>query len=196
MRRLLAVAALLLCGCSSVRMVDSQVWSMSTLPEGTATLAGAHYRFERLPSQADQPRFDRVQAIAEAALARVGLVRDDAGAQYSVLLGSTVQPYVVDPWGGPTGSGYGTVMIGAGSGGYGSMFGFGMSMPAPTSYRREVSVVMRDLRTGQVVYETRASNEAPWADTDNVLRPMFEAALQDFPHPPPGVRQIHIEIPR
>jgi hypothetical protein len=178
MRRLLAVAALLLCGCSSVRMVESQVWSMSTLPEGTATLAGAHYRFERLPSQADQPRFERVQAIAEEALARVGLVRDDAGAQYSVLLGSTVQPYVIDPWGGPMGSGY------------------GMSMAPPTSYRREVSVVMRDLRTGLVVFETRASNEAPWTDTDNVLRPMFEAALQDFPKPPPGVRHINIEIPR
>jgi hypothetical protein len=196
MRRLLAVAALLLCSCSSVRMVESQVWSMSTLPEGTATLAGAHYRFERLPSQADQPRFERVQAIAEEALARVGLVRDDAGAQYSVLLGSTVQPYVIDPWGGPMGSGYGTVMIGAGSARYGSMFGYGMSMTPPTSYRREVSVVMRDLRTGLVVFETRASNEAPWTDTDNVLRPMFDAALQDFPKPPPGVRHINIEIPR
>jgi hypothetical protein len=55
---------------------------------------------------------------------------------------------------------------------------------------------MRDLHTGLVVYETRATSEAPWADTENVLPAMFEAALRDFPNPPAGVRKVGVEIPR
>jgi hypothetical protein len=87
-------------------------------------------------------------------------------------------------------------MMGRGVGGFGTSFGVGMNFPVSTSYRREVSVLMRDLHTGLVVYETRATSDVPWADTDNVLPAMFEAALQEFPHPPAGARKVGIEIPR
>lgn len=192
----LTLALTLLAGCSGVRLVDSQVQAISTLPAGATIAQGARYRFERLPSQAAQPGAERLEAMAQAALANVGLVRDDAQAQYSVLLGMSTSSYLVDaagrPIGSPWGPGYGQVMIGSG----GSMFGWGMHFPPSTLYRREVSLLLRDLRSGQVVYETRAVNDNPWTDTNTVLAALFEAALRDFPNPPAGVRQVDIEIPR
>jgi len=32
-----------------------------------------------------------------------------------------------------------------------------------------------------VVYETSATHEGPWNDSDNILRALFAAALKDFP---------------
>jgi hypothetical protein len=70
-----------------------------------------------------------------------------------------------------------------------------MGFPPSTSYRYEVSLLLRDLRNGQVVYETRAVHFGPWLDTRNILPVMFQAALKDFPNPPAGGRKINIEIP-
>lgn len=203
MRTLFATLTLvlaLLTGCAGVRLVDSEVQAISTLPAGSTALAGARYRFERLPSQATQPQVQRVESLAAAALARVGLVRDDSGAQYSVLLGVRVNSYLADDWGHPVTDpwwpgawpGHGRIMLGSG----GAMFGFGMHYPPSTGYSREVSLLLRDLRSGQVIYETRAVNSSTWYDTDKVLAAMFEAALKDFPNPPAGVRKVNIEIPR
>jgi len=194
---MLLVLAALLTGCSGLRVVDSDVQAIATLPAGAGTLAGARYRFERLPSQAAQAQFPRLEALAEAALARAGLVRDDAGARYSVQLGARVESFYADPWGRPLADpwwpgGYGHLMAGS----YGWGMGFGYRYPPSTSYRREVSLLLRELRTGQVVYETHATHDGPWSDTDNVLAAMFDAALKDFPQPPPGVRRVNVEIPR
>lgn len=200
MKRLLALLALtlLLTGCSSVRLVDAQVQAIAT---STAIDKGARYRFERLPSQADQPRSAQVEAIAQMALAQVGLVRNDSAARYSVLLGSRVQSYMADNWGNPLGApggSYGQIIIGTGN--TGSMVGFGLGMgmgfPSPTWYRYEVSLLLRDLGSNQVVYETRAFHDGTWSDSDRILPALFEAALKDFPTPPAGVRRINIEIPR
>ena len=95
-----------------------------------------------------------------------------------------------------SGAGFGSIMIGGGSGG--SMMGLGMGMrfPPTTSYRHELSLILRDLRNSQVVYETRAVHDGPWSDTVNLLPALLDAALRDFPNPPPGPRKINIEIPR
>lgn len=200
MKRLLAawvVMLSLLAGCGGMRLVDSDVQAISTLPAGSTALAEARYRFERLPSQTTQAQFPRLQALAEAALARAGLVRDDSGAKYSVQIGARVESFLVDPWGYPwrdpwwPGS-YGHAMIGSGA----PMWGFGMRYPPSTAYKREVSLILRELRSGQVVYETHAVHDGPWHDTDPVLAAMFDAALKDFPHPPAGVRRVKVEIPR
>lgn len=197
MKRLsiLLALALLLSGCGGMRLVDAQVQATAT----SATIEkGGRYRFERLPSQAEQPRAAQVEALAQVALAQVGLIRNDSAARYSVLLGARVQPYSADYWGDPMGrSGggpYGQVIIGTGSAG--SMVGWGMRFPPPTYYRYEISLLLRDLPSGQVVYETRATHDGPWRDESNILPALFEAALKDFPHPPAGVRQVNIEIPR
>jgi hypothetical protein len=71
-----------------------------------------------------------------------------------------------------------------------------MRFPPPTYYRHEASLLLRDLRTGEVVYETSATHEGPWSDRDNVLRALLTAALKDFPNPPAGTHRVKVEIPR
>jgi hypothetical protein len=199
MRRLSFLAlALLLGGCSGMRLVESQVQAVATQAAGQPIEAGARYRFERLPSQANDPHMDVVEALAEAELTEVGLVRDETAARYSVQISTRMQSYLVDEWGRPLGSGrfHGSIMIGSGS--MGGMFGLGLGMgfPPPTQYRHEASLLLRELSSGQVVYETSASHEGPWSDSDNILRALLAAALKDFPAPPAGTRRVKVEIPR
>lgn len=191
--------ALLLGGCSGLRLVESQVRATPTAAAGTIE-SGARYRFERLPSQTDAVETDSVEAIAEAELAEVGLVRDDAAARYSVQISTRMESFYVEDWGRP-GNGTrfgGSIIIGTGGAVYGpgSTVGMGMRFPPPTQYRHEATVLLRDLATNQVVYETRATHEGPWSDRYNVLRAVLAAALKDFPHPPGGTRRVKVEIPR
>jgi Domain of unknown function (DUF4136) len=216
---LLSVATLAqLTGCASVRLIDSEVNAFSTL----ATVpAASNYRFERLPSQQTNPqRQDQLEAIAQASLAKVGLQRvgDAPGspaARYSVQMGINVQradAAVWDDWGprfgGFVGVSSGPYLLGRGRGhgavvghiGFGH-FGYGFPYPfpypyVPPTYVREVSLVLRDTASNQVVFETRAKHESPWADSLNILPAMFDAALQGFPTPPAGIRQVGIELPR
>lgn len=198
MKRLLCLLtlALLLVGCSGMRVIESRV--QATAASASPTIeAGARYRFERLPSQQDDPAHtDTVETIAEAELSEVGLVRDDQAARYSVQVTTRMEPYLADEWGAPYGGGrlHGSIMIG--SGGFGNMMGLGMRFPPPTHYRHEASLLLRDLQTSQVVYETSASHEGPWNDRYNILRALLAAALKDFPHPPAGAHRVKVEIPR
>ena len=87
MRSLLMVLTLavgLLSGCATVRLIDSDVVSVVAAPAGMS-LQGAKYRFERLPSQANNPEAGLAEQQAQAAMTAVGLVRDDANAQLSVV---------------------------------------------------------------------------------------------------------------
>ena len=191
----LLAASALLGGCAGMRIVDSQVSAIASAPAGLQ-LQGARYRFERLPSQANNAEIGLAEQQAEQAMAAVGLVRDDAQAQLSVLVGLQSSAYVYDPYFRPGYSPWrpsGSLMLGRG-GPYG--WGWGMHLPPPTDYRREVSLVMRDLRSGQVVYETRASHSGVWNDSEVIFATLFKAALANFPNPPAGVQRIHIEIPR
>jgi hypothetical protein len=198
---LAALAWTLLSGCASMRLVDSDVVSVAAVPSGMS-LQGAKYRFERLPSQVHNPEAGLAEQQAQAAMTAVGLVRDDANASLSVMVGFSGTQYQADPWGRPLGPGwspYGSIAIGSGFGrGFGSHIGLGMGMrfPPPTHYRREVSVIMRDLKSGQVVYETRASHAGPWSDSVPIFATLFQAALANFPNPPAGPRRVNIELPR
>ena len=193
---LLLVAAAL-AGCASVRRIDADVLSWSTAP-ADINLQGARYRFERLPSQASNPEAGLVEQHAQSALTLAGLVRDDANAQISVLVGVRASEYMLDPWGRPVPPAwapYGSIYWGRGLYPHWGV-GLSMRLPPPTYYRREVSLLMRDLRTGQVVYETRAAHDGPWSDDQNLLPTLFRAALAGFPTPPGGSRQVIIDIPR
>jgi hypothetical protein len=200
----LALAALtltLLTGCASMRLIDSDVVSVAAVPSGMR-LQGATYRFERLPSQVHNPEAGLAEQQAQAAMTAVGLVRNDAQAQLSVMVGFSGNSYLADPWGRPLAPGwtpYGSVAISSGlGGGWGSHIGWGagMRLPPPTHYRREVSLIMRDLASGQLIYETRASHAGPWHDSVPIFGTLFQAALANFPHPPTGVRRVNIELPR
>lgn len=198
---LAAVALSWLTGCASMRLIDSDVVSVAAVPPGVS-LQGAKYRFERLPSQVNNPEAGLAEQQAQAAMTAVGLVRNDAAASLSVMVGISGTQYLADPWGRPLGTGwtpYGNIAIGSGFGrNFGSHIGLGVGMrfPPPTHYRREVSVVMRDLKSGQVVYETRATHAGPWSDSVPIFATLFQAALANFPNPPAGPRRVNIELPR
>lgn len=191
------VAALVLTGCASTYRLDNQVQSFSQfqgLPAQTS------YRFERSLSQQVDPAQQALEALADPALHRAGLRRDDAAPRYSVQVSArterTLSPYG-DPWGpwGPWGWGGGW-SVGLG----GRHFGLGLGGPWPRGdsywFHREVSVIVRELATNRVVYETHAVNDGPLLDNNAVLPAMFEAAMQGFPNPPPGPRRVDVQIGR
>lgn len=194
-----------LSGCATRWVVDSNVQSFSTLP---ATVpAGATFRFERLPSQqsgAAQESQAQLEAMAQPALERAGLQRDDAAPRYSAQIGARVSAELspwADPWlqAGPWGPRYSGWALGYGHGpyrgfGYGGWYGPGFPPAANPWYDREVSIVLRELPSNQVVYETRARNDGPYSASPAILTVMFEAALQGFPNPPQGARRVDLEI--
>ncbi len=198
---LLALAALALAGCATPYRLDNQVQSFSSL----AGVPAGGYRFERMPLQQSDPAQPRVEALAQAALARVGLQRNDAAPALAVQAWGRAQrvsgPWS-DPWGagpGLPGAGWGNLGIGTGPHGHvGVGIGFGVPFGGYERpwWRREVGLVMRDLATGQVVYETHAAHDGPWLDPDRALGAMFDAALHGFPTPPAGRRRVDILLPR
>ena len=182
---ILCTAAAVLAGCSTgPRIVEGQVQSFSTL---AAMPAPATYRLERLPSQ-QTPSFEPIAALAEQALARVGLTRDDAAPRLLVQIGvqaDTVpryDPYPAWGFGGWYGRGWG--MQGA--------WRFG---ELPPLHRRAVTLMVRDAATQTVVYETSAVHEDVWVSDPAVFGVLFDAALNGFPKPPPGGRQVRLPLP-
>lgn len=192
-------ALLVVTGCSSVRLVDSDVTAFSSW-KTAPPLPGTTYRFERLPSQqALGQQQDVVEGLSSKALAKVGLVLNPPAARLSVQV--VVNSQIVDRYpydGGYDGFGFGRpgVFIGGGNRGAGFGLSFPLRVPESPWFKRDVTILMRDLTTGQVMYETRALHDGVWSDTLAVLPAMLDAALTGFPQPPPGTRRINIEIPR
>jgi hypothetical protein len=190
-----------LSGCATRWVVDSDVKSFSSL--GGTVPPGASYRFERLPSQqADSEQQASLETMAAAALAKVGLRRDDERPSYSAQISARVtaglSPWA-DPWffDGPWGYGYpGHARGWYGAGWYGGGWygGAAFTPPANPWYEREVSIVLRETGSNRVVYETRARNDGPYNRSATILPVMFDAALQGFPNPPPGERRVNIEL--
>ena len=83
---LLGMAAVL-AGCATHRVVEGDVRSFSRLPAAATAQQPMTYRLERLPSQ-QTPSFDPILALAEQALARAGLQRNDDSGQWVVQLGA------------------------------------------------------------------------------------------------------------
>ncbi|MDR2128828.1 MAG: DUF4136 domain-containing protein [Burkholderiaceae bacterium] len=190
------IAALWLAGCAGPRAITSDVRAFRAQTASATELSGARYRFENLPSQTGQPSAARVQAMAQAALAQAGLVRDDSAARLSVLATASINTYWPNTWASPYGWRFG---MGYGRWGRGSMFGFGGPLLTGIDdypvYLSEAGLLMRDLQSGQIVYETHASNDSTWNDPDRVLSALFTAALKNFPNPPPAPFRVEIPLP-
>ena len=177
-----------------MRLVDSDVTAFSAW---TATPPGPNtrYRFERLPSQvAAVAEQASVEAVATTSLAKVGLALSPTEARYAVqvIAATEVLQRYSDSGFGVGGPG---VFIGGGNlgGSVGLSFPFGFSTPY---YKRSVTVLMRELATQKVVFETRAVNDGPSGDFLAVLPAMLDSALLGFPQPPTGTRRVNVEIPR
>lgn len=198
-----AIATLLLLlglmGCSGMRLIDSEVLAQAAPGADTLLRAGSRYRYERLPSQQSEPgRQQALEQAADLALARLGLraVGQDQQAELGVMLSVQSATWVRDDEGNlfPAGQGGPRMRIGIGLGTAGS--GLALSMPLTYLYRHQLVLLMRDLRSGQIAYETRAWHEGPWPDREALLPVMLDAALQGFPNPPPGRRLVRTEVPR
>jgi hypothetical protein len=187
-------------GCSGMRLVENDVsafhsWSAAPPAPGTP------YRFERLPSQQviGAPQ-DALEGLARTALAKVGMELNPAAPRYSVQVrvGTQVierQPYY-DGFG-YDGFGFARPGVFLGAGNHGGAFGLSFPLGfSDTYFRRELTLLVRDLQSAQVVFETRAVNNGVSGDTLPVLSAMLDAALKGFPQPPAVPRRISVEIPR
>ncbi len=188
---LLASASLLgLAGCAGLNRIDSTVSSHSQWPAGRAP---GSYVFERLPSQQAQPAMqEMLEAAARDALAHAGFAEagDAASADVNVQVGARLQRYDPSPWADPF-----WYRWGWGWPRYGWWGPPPMMMDSPR-YEREVALLMRDRRTGQVLYETRAANESLSAGDGATYAAMFAAALKDFPQPAVNPRRVSIPLER
>ena len=194
-----AVMALFMVGCSTTRVLENDVtafynWNAAPPTPGTA------YRFERLPSQqvvgAQQ---DYVEERARTALAKVGMEMNPTTARYSVQVRVSTQVIERMPYDGSGYDGFGFATPGVFLAGGNRGAGFGLSFPMRFSepyYQRELTLLVRDLRTQQVVFETRALSDGVQGETLAVLSAMLDAALSGFPQPTPGPRRINVQIPR
>ena len=191
------LALCLLAGCSTVRLVDSDVTAFP-LPTAQTVAVPSTYRFERLPSQQAQGQArNELEALAQPELAKVGLQRDDTAAQYSVQLDARIFRDPLAPWDDPRYFSWYAAP-------YPTFTRFGGVWRSPPMvmqfdfpyYRREVHLVVRKVADNQVVFESRANHDGRWPDDARVLPAMFQAALQGFPNPPQGPRRVVVEIPR
>ena len=207
---LIAISAMFLAGCASTRVIDSDVTAYQTwktAPPGP----GTPYRFERLPSQqATGAQQGVIEAAARSALAKVGLVPSDTTARYSVqvlLNTQLVERVLADPFGYGGYGGFGGFGGFPGQGRFGPGFygqggsrgaSFGLAFPVwayeSASFKHELTVLMRDLGSQQVAFETRALHFGPWNDSLNLLPALLDAALRGFPQPPEGTRRILVEL--
>ena len=191
---LMLLLSVWLAGCASVRVIDSDVTAFSAWTAAPPA-PGTPYRFDRLLSQGQlsgNAQQDRIEAMARASLARVGmdLAPDNARFSVQIVLNTQVLERFRDDslfMGGPG------VFFGAGNRGA----SLGMSFPlrfGELYYKRDVTLLIRELSSQKVVFETRAVHDGPWGDTLAVLPAMLDSALQGFPQPPGGTRRVNTEL--
>jgi hypothetical protein len=191
---LAALMMLALGGCSGMRIVDSDVRAFTT---GQGVTVPMTYRFERMPSQQalGAPQ-ERLEAIVQTELARVGMERVDTNPRYSVAFDLRMARDPRAPWDDPPHWGglyHGMVVTPNGAVVYYPMLSMQFDTPY---YRREVQLLVRRLSDGVLVFESRANHDGRWSDDAAVWPAMFEAALRGFPNPPQGLRRVNVEIPR
>lgn len=192
----LAFTGFFITGCAGLRVVESDVtafynWNAAPPAPGTP------YRFERLPSQqAVGAQQDPIEGVARNALAKVGMELNPTTARYSVQVRVNTQVVEQAGYGGGY-DGFGFAAPGVFLGGGNRGVGFGLSFPLGYAnyayYRRELTLLVRDLSTSQVVFETRAVNDGRQNETLAALASMMDAALQGFPQPPAGTRRIAVQ---
>ncbi|MEO8805099.1 MAG: DUF4136 domain-containing protein [Burkholderiaceae bacterium] len=198
-----AATAFALSGCAGIGALNSEVSTYGSWP---AERKPSTYAFERLPSQ--QERADEqklVEDAARGALAAAGFTpaATTGEAQVTVQVGARVGNYDRWPYADPfwrnvsvgyslgyhRGFGRGRWGLGLGAG-YGGWAGG----PGPVGYEREVALLMRDQKTGQLLYEARASNNGASSAINPLLPAMFAAALRDFPAGGPNPRSVTVEL--
>ena len=197
----LPALALSLAGCAAMNNLNNEVSTYGAWP---GERKPASYVFERLPSQQAHPEQQQLlEDAARGAVEGAGFVAaaDPKNAEYMMQLGARVSSdgpwYDNDPifWHGGMRYGYGRYGYGRwGRGPFGFGSGFGTGFDNSTSFDREVALLIRDRKTGQLLYEARASNSGPSASIDRLLPPMFRAAMTNFPGTGPNPRTVTVPL--
>lgn len=199
----LGAAAFVLTGCAGVGALNSDVSTYGTWP---AERKPAAYSFERLPSQQEHAEAQKqVEDAARGALQAAGFTpaATPGEAQFMVQVGARVGTSdrwsYYDPFWNNVSIGYafgyrhgfgrGRWGVGLG-GGYGGWSGYG----AWPGYEREVALLIRDQKTGVLLYEARASNSGASSAINPLLPAMFSAAMKDFPAGGPNPRSVNVEL--
>ncbi|KQW39908.1 DUF4136 domain-containing protein [Rhizobacter sp. Root404] len=193
-----AAVAVALGGCAAFNNLSNEVSTYGSWP---ADRQPATFVFERLPSQQAHPeRRQQLEDAARGALEAAGFraAADPNDAQYLMQVGARVtsnDPWIFnDPlfWRGAAFNGHPWRY---GRGYWGPGWGWGWGSPYESqSFEREVALLIRDRRTGQLLYEARANNNGPSPSIDYLLPAMFEAALKDFPNVSPAPRSVTTQI--
>ena len=204
MKRALAVVfsmawlGLFMAGCSGLQVIENNVTAFHSW-NAAPPAPGTPYRFERLPSQQVTAAYqDRVEQAARTALAKVGMELNPVAARFGVQVRVVTQVIEPLPYGpGYDGFGFGMPGVFLGGGNRGAALGmsFPLGYPLPNPYfHRDLTLLVRDLGSSQIVFETRVTNDGVRNETPAVLSAMLDAALQGFPQPPPGPRRINVQI--
>ena len=186
----LALATVVLTGCATSRNIDSEVRSFGG---ATPIAAGATYRFERLPSMAQSPTQDALETATAKVLASKGLVRNDASARYTVQVRLDVDRVAPDRYPFGMDSRFSDRIVLAPDGSLWQRVR--RPLTDPIAYRHAAHIVVRDIAAGSAVFETQAVQEGPWSDTPNLLEPIVEAALRDYPQTSPAPKTITVVLP-
>jgi hypothetical protein len=192
----LIAAALTLTGCAAFNQLNSEVSSYGQWP---ADRKPSSYAFERLPSQQARPEQQQLlEDAARRAVESAGFTpaADEKSADVSIQLGARVSASDRSPYEDPfwwRGGLYYSHHARFGRGFWGP--GIGLQFATPT-YEREVALLIRDRKTGQALYEARASNDGASSAINSLLPAMFEAAMKDFPTGGINPRNVSVEIKR
>lgn len=188
---LIVASALVLGGCATTPRPDAEVQAYSKL---AAPVGQAAFRFEVLPSHQDaNKRRAEVEAMAERALAKLGLTRNDAKARFSVQVAARVHREDRLDW--PDNWHYGWGWYGPRHFSPVRRLGPLWGMPTTPWFQREVSLTLRDLASGEVVYETHARQEGTGGATNAILEALFNAALGEFPSASGALRPVVLHLP-
>lgn len=181
----LILGMLSLGGCALPRMIDSEVQSFAG---ASAPVAGTDFRFERLPSQErNNQQQEALESMAQEALERAGLLRRDAGGRYLVMVGFSVDN-IRNPYYRPQSPRF----VMGNNGMLMEVWPRMTDMEVPW-FRHRLQLTLRDSTNGQLAFETTAVFDGPWSDTANLLPPMLEAALKDYPQT--ASRTVRVELP-
>jgi Domain of unknown function (DUF4136) len=189
-------AALALTGCAAFNQLNSEVSSYGQWP---ADRKPGSYAFERLPSQQARPEQQQLlEDSARRAVEAAGFTpaADEKSADVSIQLGARVSASDRSPYEDPfwwRGGFYYSPHARFGRGFWGP--GIGLQFATPT-YEREVALLIRDRKTGQALYEARASNDGASSAINSLMPAMFEAAMKDFPTGGINPRNVSVEIKR
>ena len=177
---------LVLGGCATTRVIDSEVRSFAG---STPPTQPASYRFERLPSQDLQaPAQERLETIAQPLLERVGLRKAVTEPQYALIMTASVEAIE-----NPTFSRSWKRQQWLDRDGFMRLPSMGLMLEQPW-HRYSVTLLLRDIASGQTVFESTAQHIGPWSDTQQLFPAVIRAALSDYPNAQPQLHPVFIEV--